>query len=204
MNDVEKQSDDKKAREPLLPRANRSTMESINGKHIVALLVFGTTAYLVWDAIFTPPDQRIIRPESSAMFLTWVQANPYLGMGAFVLVFAVCVVFMIPVGTPLTLGCGYIYKGAYGWVIGVSVATTVAMIGSGLGAVSCFVLGRYLMRNTVRQWIRKYPMFDAIDGGKCGIPSQPTGTHLDGFGGFLLNSAITMSAFLKRHVLPCN
>ena len=75
----------------------------------------------------------------------------------------VSVVCMIPIGTPLTLGCGYIYKGAYGWQLGVLIATAVSMIGSALGAVICFLLGRYLMRDTVKKWIRKYPIFDAID-----------------------------------------
>ncbi|NJK53074.1 MAG: hypothetical protein HC936_10140 [Leptolyngbyaceae cyanobacterium SU_3_3] len=73
---------------------------------------------------------------------------------------------MIPIGTPITLGCGYIYKGLYGWKLGVLIATIVSMGGSALGAVTCFLLGRYLMRDQVRLWIKKYPLFDAIDIGK--------------------------------------
>ncbi|KAL3904946.1 MAG: hypothetical protein SGARI_004686 [Bacillariaceae sp.] len=37
------------------------------------------------------------------------------------------------------------------------------MAGSTLGAVTCFLLGRYLMRDTVKRWVRNYPLFDAID-----------------------------------------
>jgi hypothetical protein len=39
----------------------------------------------------------------------------------------------------------------------------VSMMGSALGAVICFLLGRYMMRDMVKKWIRKYPIFDAID-----------------------------------------
>lgn len=82
-----------------------------------------------------------------------------------VLAIAFAVVVMVPIGTPLTLGCGYIYKGAYGWKLGLTIATLVAMGGSALGAVICFLLGRYLMRDRVRQWIKNYPLFGAIDAG---------------------------------------
>jgi len=109
------------------------------------------------------PEDRWLKPEASAKFLEWVEAHPSLGMGAFLIVIAVCVVTMVPVGTPLTLGCGYIYKGVYGWGPGVALATLVSMAGSALGAVMCFLLGRYMMRDRARKWIRKYPLFDAID-----------------------------------------
>jgi len=46
------------------------------------------------------------------------------------------------------------------------VGTVVSVLGSGIGAVMCFLLGRYLMRERVRKWIRKYPLFDAIDVGE--------------------------------------
>ena len=110
-----------------------------------------------------PPQDRWLTKDTSSQFLQYAQANPHSAIFAFLIVIAVCVVFMIPVGTPLTLGCGYIYKGVYGWVGGVGIATGVSMAGSALGAVLCFLLGRYLMRDRVRLWIRKYPIFDAID-----------------------------------------
>lgn len=123
-------------------------------------------ALLFWDAFITTPEDRWLQPSSSTKFLTWVQAHPYWGLGAFVLSIASCVVFMIPIGTPLTLGAGYIYKGVYGWTFGIFVGTVVSVLGSACGAVLCFLLGRYLMRERVRKWIRKYPLFDAIDVGE--------------------------------------
>jgi hypothetical protein len=137
-----------------------------DGKKTVGIIFFGTLAILVWDAWMRPPENRLLKPETAAKFLTWVEANPYWGIGAFLIVIAVCVIFLVPVGTPLTMGCGFIYKGVYGWYLGMAVATAVSMVGSGLGAVGCFLLGRYMMRDRVRKWIRKYPLFDAIDTGK--------------------------------------
>jgi len=136
---------------------------SCNGKRIVTILLVFSLGLLFWDSLMRPPDERLLTQETVSTFLNWVEANPYWGLGAFLLVIAVCVVLLIPIGTPLTLGCGYIYKGVYGWTVGVAVATIVSMAGSALGAVLCFLLGRYLMREKVRKWVRKYPVFDAID-----------------------------------------
>jgi len=67
---------------------------------------------------------------------------------------------------PLTLGGGYVYKVTYGWVWGIAAGTIISTAGSLLGSCSCFILGRYIMRDRVRKWGRKYPLFDAIDIGK--------------------------------------
>lgn len=144
------------------PSTNKRS-SSIDGKKIVGFILLSLFALLLFDAFFRKPEDRLLKPDSANEFLQWVEKNPYWGIGAFLVVIAVCVVFMIPVGTPLTLGCGYIYKHLYGWGLGVVVATAVSMAGSALGAVTCFLLGRYMMRDFARQWVRKYPLFDAID-----------------------------------------
>jgi uncharacterized membrane protein YdjX (TVP38/TMEM64 family) len=135
----------------------------LDAKKVISGMVFSLMFLFVWDALFAPPEYRILKPHFAQNFLTWVQANPAQGVVWMLIFLSVSVVFMVPIGTPLTLGCGYIYKGAYGWKIGVLIATVVSMAGSALGAVACFLMGRYLMRDTVRKWIRKYPLFDAID-----------------------------------------
>jgi len=120
-------------------------------------------AFILWECFFVDPEDRLIKPDFSDTFLTWVQSNPGWGLGAILIVIAAAVVSLVPIGTPLTLGCGYIYRGVYGWKLGLFVSTVVSMAGSTLGAVICFLLGRYLMRDTVKRWVRNYPMFDAID-----------------------------------------
>lgn len=144
-------------------------------KKKILIILFAVLMMIIvaWDIrmVDNPEDhwfltKLLLQPEvTCSMFLRWVERNPYWGMGAMLGVIAFCVVVLIPIGTPLTLGCGYIYKGVYGWTMGIVVATTVSMIGSAFGAVMCFVLGRYFMRDRVRTWVRNYPLFDAIDMG---------------------------------------
>jgi uncharacterized membrane protein YdjX (TVP38/TMEM64 family) len=133
----------------------------------LVLAVFGMCfVTIVYESFFLEPQDRLLQPDFADTFLMWVQSHPGWGLGAISLVIAGAVVSMVPIGTPLTLGCGYIYRGVYGWKLGLFVATAVSMLGSCLGACTCFLLGRYLMRDTVRRWVRKYPLFDAIDVGK--------------------------------------
>ena len=135
-------------------------------KTVLSYAMFTVIFLIIWDAIFTPPEKRWIQPSHTDGFLKWVQQHPIQGLFAIIVVIAGAVVVLVPIGTPLTLGCGYIYKGAYGWKLGLTLATLVSMGGSALGAVICFLLGRYLFRDQVRQWARnKYPLFDAIDTG---------------------------------------
>jgi hypothetical protein len=138
----------------------------VTGKKVVSSIMFMLIAMIIWDAMFASPEHRLLKPDFADTFLLWVQAHPSKGAVGLLLLIAVAVVFMIPIGTPLTLGCGYIYKSAYGWRLGLTIATIVSMGGSALGAVTCFLLGRYLMRDQVRTWIKKYPLFVAIDVGK--------------------------------------
>lgn len=141
----------------------------VTGKKIVSGIMFTMIGVVIVDALFTKPENRLLKPEASLKVLKWVQGHPAKGVLLLVFLLALAVILMIPLGTPLTLGCGYIYKGAYGWRLGMVIATIVSMGGSALGAVVCFLLGRYLMRDQVRKWIRKYPLFDAIDIGRCRV-----------------------------------
>lgn len=117
---------------------------------------------LIADCLFSPPERRLLSAHRIQTFLLWVKTHPSTGAAAFVLVYGACVALLLP-GTPLTLGGGYVYKAAYGWAGGVFLATTVSMAGSLFGSCLCFILGRYVMRERVRKWGRKYPLFDAID-----------------------------------------
>ncbi|KAL7547087.1 hypothetical protein ACHAWF_010398 [Thalassiosira exigua] len=128
-----------------------------------AQVLFAVVAlYLVHDTLTSPPEKRLLGSRRMRDFLLWVKEHPGSGAAAFVVVYGACVALLLP-GTPLTLGGGYVYKVSYGWSGGVAMATLTSMAGSLLGSVSCFVMGRYVMRERVRKWGRKYPLFDAID-----------------------------------------
>ena len=152
-------------------KPKHSTMSTIkipkiDGKKLVLAMISLLFLIIVYQSCFVDPENRFIQPDFADKFLVWVEENPGLGIGAIMIVIAFAVVTMVPIGTPLTLGCGYVYRGVYGWKLGIFVSTVVSMLGSCLGAVTCFLLGRYLMRETVQQWVRKYPLFDAINIGE--------------------------------------
>ena len=144
---------------------SRMIPSKIDGKKLVMGFLGLFLLTIVYESFFVDPEHRLVQPDFADKFLMWVELNPVWGLGAISLVIAAAVVTLVPIGTPLTLGCGYIYRGVYGWKLGLFVATAVSMAGSCLGAVICFLLGRYLMRETVQQWVRKYPLFDAINVG---------------------------------------
>ena len=134
----------------------------IDKKKVVSALYALVALYLVLDFALKPPEKRLLQQRHIKAFLLWVQTHPVKGLVAYVLVYAFMVVLLLP-GTPLTIGSGYIYKMAYGWGPGMAIGSIFSTAGSLLGSVLCFCLGRYLMKETVRQWVRKSPFFGAID-----------------------------------------
>ena len=151
---------------PIHSIASTIKMPKFDGKKLVVGFISMFFLIILYQSFFVDPKERFIQPDFADKFLVWVEENPGMGIGAIMIVIALAVVTMVPIGTPLTLGCGYVYRGVYGWKLGIFVSTLVSMLGSCLGAVICFLLGRYLMRETVQQWVRKYPLFDAINIGK--------------------------------------
>lgn len=143
----------------------QSRIPKLDGKKVVMSCMALFFLVIMYESFFVESEDRLIQPDFADKFLVWVEMNPGWGLGAISIVIAAAVVTLVPIGTPLTLGCGYIYRGVYGWKLGLFVATVVSMAGSCLGAVICFLLGRYLMRETVQHWVRKYPLFDAINVG---------------------------------------
>ena len=131
-------------------------------KRTILTLLITLLLYLCYDTFHQPPSKRILGSNRIHDFLLWVKVHPNKGAGAFIIVYGLCVIFLLP-GTPLTLGGGYVYKVAYGSTGGVFMATFTSMAGSLFGSCSCFLLGRYIMRTQVRKWGRKYPLFDAVD-----------------------------------------
>lgn len=131
-------------------------------KRVGILLAAVVLLVLIYDTAKSTPEKRLLGMIRINDFLIWVKEHPGSGAAAFVLVYGLCVVLLLP-GTPLTLGGGYVYKVTYGWVGGLVAGTVISTTGSLVGSCSCFILGRYIMRDRVRKWGRKYPLFDAID-----------------------------------------
>lgn len=87
-------------------------------------------------------------------FQAWVAVAGPLGYVAYVAVYIVCCVLLVP-ALALTIGAGALF----GFVGG----SIVALIGATLGATSAFLLGRTVLRSRVERMVAKRPKLEAID-----------------------------------------
>lgn len=87
-------------------------------------------------------------------FKTWVQGQGAIGYVLYVLVYAVCCVFLIP-ALALTLGAGAIF--------GAVVGALVNLAGATLGATAAFLLARTVLRERVERKTADNVKFRALD-----------------------------------------
>ena len=87
-------------------------------------------------------------------FQTYVRGLGALGYVVYALIYALCVVSLVPASI-LTLGAGAIF----GFVGG----TIVVVIGATLGATLAFLLARTVLRKRVEAWTSKNKKFRALD-----------------------------------------
>jgi uncharacterized membrane protein YdjX (TVP38/TMEM64 family) len=86
--------------------------------------------------------------------LTWVESLGTIAPLAFILIYNLATVFLIP-GSVLTLGGGVLF--GLGW------GSFYVFIAATLGATFAFLLGRYFTRDWVKDKIAQYPKFGAIE-----------------------------------------
>ncbi len=86
--------------------------------------------------------------------LVWVDSLGSLGAIAFIMLYILATVAFLP-GSLLTLGAGVVF--------GVFFGSLYVFIGATLGAISAFLVGRYLARDWVAQKIAGNQKFKAID-----------------------------------------
>jgi uncharacterized membrane protein YdjX (TVP38/TMEM64 family) len=84
----------------------------------------------------------------------WVQKFGVWGPVVYGLIYVAAVVALMP-GAALTLAAGALF-GLVAGTITVSLASTT-------GAALAFLIARYLARDAVARWVRRYPRFEAID-----------------------------------------
>lgn len=89
-----------------------------------------------------------------AGFLSQIQQWGILGGLAFILLYGIATVALIP-GSLLTLGAGAVY--------GLGLGSLYVFLGASLGAVLAFSIGRYWVRDWVAAKIETMPQFQAID-----------------------------------------
>ncbi|MFC1735454.1 TVP38/TMEM64 family protein [Candidatus Hydrogenedentota bacterium] len=88
------------------------------------------------------------------VFQDWVAELGPLGPIVFVLIYIGATIAMIP-GTALTLFAGVLF----GSILG----TVCVSVGSTIGASLCFLISRYLARDTAKEWLSKRRAFVKLD-----------------------------------------
>mmetsp|Transcript_7785 Transcript_7785/g.14675 ORF Transcript_7785/g.14675 Transcript_7785/m.14675 type:complete len:472 (-) Transcript_7785:3550-4965(-) len=120
--------------------------------------VFSLSASLFLLYLFS----KLLNPQILHDFLHWMEHHPIRGLIAYLILYPLHMVLILP-GTPLVMGAGFVFKVQYGWVLGTSFCTIITLLGSLLGSLICFYLGRHCFRTAVRRWSKKYPIFEPID-----------------------------------------
>jgi uncharacterized membrane protein YdjX (TVP38/TMEM64 family) len=95
-------------------------------------------------------------------FLDWFKNHPIAGFFSFVIVYFFATLVFIP-GSVLTLGAGFIFSAAFGMGPGVAIGTLCVFLGSCMGAIAAFLLGRYLLQDQVTVLSQKYAIFQALN-----------------------------------------
>merc|ERR1712176_828659 len=135
----------------------RSNKRNRIKKAVIAVVLVGIIAFVIADSL----TNKYVK-EGIDIFLAWIEKNPIPGVFAFMGVYFIATVLFIP-GSILTLGSGFIFANAFGFGIGLLLATIAVFLGASTGALVAFVLGRYLLRDWVKNLTKKYPIFEAID-----------------------------------------
>jgi uncharacterized membrane protein YdjX (TVP38/TMEM64 family) len=86
--------------------------------------------------------------------LTWVQGLGPIAPVAFILIYNIATVLLIP-GSVLTLGGGVLFGLVWGSIY--------VLIAATLGATIAFLIGRYFTESWVKRQLQKYPKFAAIE-----------------------------------------
>jgi uncharacterized membrane protein YdjX (TVP38/TMEM64 family) len=125
------------------PPRFRSPLKLLLGSLAIAILIIGAKQLNLFEIVYGVLQSSLV----------WIQGLGSLGVLAYILLYALATVFLIP-GSLLTLGGGAIYGVVWGSVY-VFVAAT-------LGATWAFLVGRYIAQKWVTQKIEGNKLFGAI------------------------------------------
>mmetsp|Transcript_739 Transcript_739/g.1098 ORF Transcript_739/g.1098 Transcript_739/m.1098 type:complete len:292 (-) Transcript_739:351-1226(-) len=126
-------------------------------KILIAVILVALITFVIVDSLTNQYVKQLVED-----FLAWIENNPVAGVFAFIGVYFLATVLFIP-GSVLTLGSGFVFANAFGLGLGVYLASVSVFFGASTGAITAFLLGRYLLREWVQKLTKKYVIFEAID-----------------------------------------
>jgi uncharacterized membrane protein YdjX (TVP38/TMEM64 family) len=143
---------------------NNSNSEKKVIQYLLAIILIVVIILIIIDAIIKPCSNHQSSCVSIGInnFIDWVKNNVILGAFLLTILYAICVVFCVP-GSLLTIGAGSSFGQALGIGYGVLVGSISVFVGASLGAISSFLLGKYLLFDYVNKLIKRFSITNAID-----------------------------------------
>merc|ERR1719401_3136479 len=126
-------------------------------KIVIGVLLVAFVTYVIIDSATT----GYIRTGVQS-FLEWIENNPIPGFFVFMVVYFFATVLFVP-GSILTLGAGFVFANAFGLGVGVLLGTVSVFIGASFGAITAFLVGRFLLRDWVKDLAKRYAIMEALD-----------------------------------------
>jgi len=128
-------------------------------KALAGLILLGFIVFVIVDS-----QQNNYVKNGIVAFLEWIENNIVAGVFCFIGVYFLATILWVP-GSILTLGAGFVFSSALdslGW--GLLLATGAVWVGASLGAIASFLIGRYLFRDVVSEYLtQNYKVFEALD-----------------------------------------
>jgi len=129
-------------------------------KKVLTVILFFISVTVFYDLLFGRQDYIITWLHS---FIVWMTTHHTAAVFAFVGIFVVSTLAFVP-PTLLVFGGGFAFTVAMDSVfVGVAAAATASFLGSCIGAVIAFLRSRYMMRDLVKLFARRYPLVRAVD-----------------------------------------
>jgi uncharacterized membrane protein YdjX (TVP38/TMEM64 family) len=126
-------------------------------KKILTVIVFCSSILVFYDLLFVGNISKWLES-----FILWMGDHIVEGIVAFIGIFIITTLVFVP-PTLLTFGCGYVCSRVCGLIPGIVIATMACFIGSVLGALIAFFRSRYMMRDLVRLFAKRYSIVRAVD-----------------------------------------
>jgi uncharacterized membrane protein YdjX (TVP38/TMEM64 family) len=100
---------------------------------------------------------------ANASLVVWLEHYPGWGVLAVIGLYIVATICFVP-GSLLTIGTSFAFGKAFPstWQATL-LASSAVFVGASLGSISCFLLGRYLFRDSVERLAQNYPIILAFD-----------------------------------------
>ena len=121
---------------------------------VVACVVYADLFGLFWE------DSKI--HAGLELFLEWMDQNSIAASFAFIGMFILTTLIFIPPFL-MTFGAGFVFVDVYGFAYGMALAMITCFLGSCIGGIIAFARARYMTRELVKLFAKRYPIIDAVD-----------------------------------------